>query len=339
MKIRARRLIVVLFTLVFAASVFAVTAFAAETSSAITPVDPASEPASQVTSSEAAPSSTAESSSAVSSKPAASSSKAPVSSRSSSVSSRHASSSQPTRSVDTQTSRVEAMASQAAAAVSDPNVLSSQDWGELLSSGSDSAVPAGGTVSDTSSANSAATSNGGVSWLLILGVALIVVALCGIGFFVYAQFLSNRGGHGSNHGPMDISSRSGGAPDPKDDTRPMDFEDISSDSDGTQHRGGYVPNSGKPLGNIRPAGTVTRAPAASPAVKEPAAPKPETPKPEVKKPESSVKEITAPVEQADLPKREPPVPTQELTATPKSQATPVQGSKDFDWEKFFNDEQ
>ncbi len=214
--------------------------------------------------------------------------------------------------------------------MSDPNVLSSQDWGELLSGSSESAVQAGGTASDPSAASGASgNSGGGLSWLLLLGIGLIVLALGGIGFFVYAQFFSNKnGGRGSNHGPMDISSRSGKDTGLKDDSEPMEFVDISSDSDGTQHRDEYVPEK-KAFEDIRPAGTVNRTPAAK---------APDAPKTEVKKPKVSAKEITAPIPQENLPRQTPPVPKRGTTSGPKSQATPVQEGKNFDWEKFFNDD-
>lgn len=342
MNIRAKRLIVILITLVFTVSAFTITAFA--TDSPITPGDPASEPAASI-SSTALDSSSTESTSSVdsaagsssegtgsSSLPSGSSAasgSAPASSHASTASSKYTSS-QPTHSVDTQTSRVEAIASQAAQAVSDPNVLSSQDWGELLSGSSESTVQAGGTASDPSAASGASdSSGGGLSWLLLLGIGLIVLALGGIGFFVYAQFFSNKnGGRGSNYGPMDISSRSGKDAGLKDDSEPTEFVDISSDSDGTQHRGEYIPDK-KPFENLRPAGTVNRAPAAK---------APGAPKTEVRTPKISAKEITAPIPQENLPRQTPSVPTQDTASGPKSQATPVQEGKNFDWEKFFDDD-
>ena len=101
----------------------------------------------------------------------------------------------------------------------DPDEQSNTDWSELL----------GGTASDSSEAVSAVTSSaavssegqkassGGVTWMLILGV--------------YAQFFAGRGGP-KNGGP-----NGGGFDGNEDET---DFIDISSSSDGLQHREGYL---------------------------------------------------------------------------------------------------
>lgn len=357
MKIKAKRSIIVLFTLIFAVSVFAVTAFATETNSASLPsssnsesapdsgtggnVTPTSDapatsgPVSSTDSTGGAGSSGADSTgstpSGTESSIASSSSTVTASSHTeSAASSRYVSSNKPTQSVDTQNSRVEAIASQAEAAVSDPDALSSQDWSELLSSTAESAVQAGGTVSSIESSLSSAPTGqgGGISWLLILGIVFILLGVGGIGFFVY-QFVSNRrGGPGGYAGPIDISSRSSKNSDPIDDTQPMEFEDISSDSDGTQHRSDDIADSRKSFDNIRPAGTVNRTPSTPPAAE----------KPKTGKAEVSAKDVTAPIPQEDLPQRSPEVPPQDTGARPISQATPIQNGKNFDWEKFFNED-
>ncbi len=116
----------------------------------------------------------------------------------------------------------------------DPDEQSNTDWSELL----------GGTASDSSEAVSAASSSaavssegqkassGGVTWMLILGVLFILLALAGIGYSIYAQFFAGRGGP-KNGGP-----NGGGFDGNEDET---DFIDISSSSDGLQHREGYLP--------------------------------------------------------------------------------------------------
>ena len=116
----------------------------------------------------------------------------------------------------------------------DPDEQSNTDWSELL----------GGTASDSSEAVSAVSSSsavssegqkassGGVTWMLILGVLFILLALAGIGYFIYAQFFAGRGG------PQNGGPNGGGFDGNEDET---DFIDISSSSDGLQHREGYLP--------------------------------------------------------------------------------------------------
>lgn len=128
--------------------------------------------------------------------------------------------------VDTHESEVEALASEAGEATSDPDALGSQDWSELLSSAPDSSA-ASAPESDVSSAAEETTS-GGFSWLFAVGVALIVLALGGIGLFVYLQFFSGPRGGGKGPGP-------GGRGKKDDDT--MVFTDVSSFSGSTEHAG------------------------------------------------------------------------------------------------------
>lgn len=126
---------------------------------------------------------------------------------------------------DAHESEVEALASEAREATSDPGVLSSQDWSELLSSAADPSAPAA-TESEVSSAADQTTS-GGFSWLFVVGVALIVLALGGIGLFVYLQFFS--GPRGGGKGPR------GGGKKNDDDTV---FTDVSSFSSPSQRTAG-----------------------------------------------------------------------------------------------------
>lgn len=128
--------------------------------------------------------------------------------------------------VDTRQSEIEALASEAEQATSDPGVLDSQDWSELLSSAPDESSSSPAQESGVSSAAEQTTS-GGFSWLFAVGVALIVFALGGIGLFVYLQFFS--GPRGGGKGP-------GGGPGKKDDDTVV-FTDVSSFSEPSGHSG------------------------------------------------------------------------------------------------------
>lgn len=345
MNIRSKRFLTILLTLIFAATVFTVTAFAEGVAS--TPITPESQaPAS---SEPAPPSSTApETSSTVSeSHSSAAESSKQASSRESAASSRKETSTPSKRPVsshafvDTQTSRIEAAASQAAQALSDPGVLSSENWGELLSSGAQTQSQSEAAAGTTTISSTAPPANvGGVSMILILGVILIVLALCGIGLFVYLQFFSNRNG---GYGPKGPKSPSAGASKKSVDEPTMTFTDISSDSDGMQHRGDYVPENEHDIrSSSTPAAAAPITPAPKPqTVKKPSAPstKPTAPKPQpAKKAAAMDQDVTAPIPQADLPDRKPVIPTQGVEPVSKAQATPVSNGSDFDWEKFFNDQ-
>lgn len=228
---------------------------------------------------------------------AASSSRA----RSSRAESRGSSSHTP---VDTRESEIEAIASEADHATSDPGVLSSENWQELLTS-SEASAPSSAASGVSSAAEE--TTSGGFSWLFAVGAALIVLALGGIGLFVYLQFFSGphkpHGGNGS-HGGSD------------DD---MVFTDVSSFSDPAAH----TQQSRNPdLEDTIPIGPAARG-ALPKTGQNPRKPVPNKPAPPAPKP-------AAPKPKA--PKSEPPL-------APKAQAKPVTGEKsDFDWEKFFNED-
>lgn len=96
--------------------------------------------------------------------------------------------------VDTHQSEIDEAASRAEAAISEPDTLSSQDWNSLLNSSSSSA--AAGAVSSLPSSQGKSGSN--FSKLFYLGIGLIVLALAGIGLFIYLQFI--RGRRGKPHG-------------------------------------------------------------------------------------------------------------------------------------------
>lgn len=116
----------------------------------------------------------------------------------------------------------------------DPDEQSNTDWSDLLNSGSsetseDSALE----TSEATSSQGQKASSGGITWMLIVGILCILLALGGIGYFIYAQFFAGRGGpHNKGGGP------SGGSGGSEDETG---FIDISSSSDGLQHRDGYIP--------------------------------------------------------------------------------------------------
>ncbi|WP_164919114.1 InlB B-repeat-containing protein [Caproiciproducens sp. NJN-50] len=186
-------------------------------------------------------------------------------------------------SVDTHQREVEQAASQAEAAISDPDVLSSEDWGSLLSTGQQASSGAQDASSQTSSA---APKGGGGSWLFPAGIALIVLSACGIGTFVYLQFFSGPGPRGPG---------AGAGPDVSDG---MEFTDISSSSTGPYPAPPQEP-SGTPRGKSKDGDTDT---------------------------------MPVPPQARQRPERSGYDPS-------RSQAKPVGGEKkDFDWDKFFNDD-
>ena len=132
----------------------------------------------------------------------------------------------PAVSVNTDNAEINQNASRAAEATSDPDLLSSQDWSELLTSGEVSQSPNAKPFENTPQGNGDGNSEekqGSFSWILPLGIALIVLGLGGIAFFVYAQFFAPR-------------RRSA-----FDDTGEIEeFTDISSDSSGVQQREDYL---------------------------------------------------------------------------------------------------
>lgn len=331
MNIRSKRFLTVVLTLIFAVTVFTLTAFAESNPSA--PVDPPSqEPATSVstgegtstqpgdTSHEEGSSQAGESSLPGESQTGESSRAEASSEKSSSEKTRTSSSSkQPVvnNNVNTHKNEVEARASQAAQTISDPDVLSSQDWGELLSNGESAAsetVAAAGTVS---SQTGSTPGIGGVSWLLVLGVVLIVLAFCGIGLFIYLQFFFK----GRPGGRLKFAPAAG----PAEVDEPMTFEDISSDSSGIQHRVDSVSDDIQTFTDIRSS--------SASAVKT----KPTVKAPPVIRPVTSDKDVTAPLPQQILNRSAADSSSSDRTALPKSQAQPVKESN-FDWEKFFNEQ-
>ncbi len=345
-KKTTNRFLVLLFTLLFAVSAFTVAAFASPTSgsSSSDPVssvteqlgnDPNPQPTNTGSSSQApnTPVSSSDgtggvdvpgSESTVSSKPSLNSSRLPNSSSNESNTSKTTSSRRAVsqQEVDTQKTRVEALASAAEQAVSDPDVLSSQDWSDLLSSGS-SGSQSSSASSEASGVSSVPQSQGGgISWLLILGIVLVVLSLCGIGFFVYAQFLSDSDdpyqGPKGPAAPRNPGAGSTGKKQTEDkisDT--MDFTDISSS-------GAAIPDTEEPSGFEDIMSN------SSDAAK--------LPKPGAQAPKAAAKsDVVTPAPKEELPPRTPQEPQQQ-EASPKAQATPVESGKNFDWEEFFNED-
>ena len=350
MNIKSKRFLTVFLTLIFAVTVFTLTAFAE--SNVSVPVDPpGQEPTSSVSADGGSSQPGGTSQGEVSSQPGETSqpdgnsqseaSQPDQNSQTESVVSAPesskpiaASSKEPVVNhyVDTHTNEVEKRASQAAQTISDPDVLSSQDWGDLLSSGDSSSsetVAAAGTVSSESEPPSGI---GGVSWLLILGVILIVLALCGIGLFIYLQFFFQGRRQNLKFAPA------GGV---QEADEPETFEDISSYSDETRHQPDAVSDDAQSFTDIQSRSNETEAPAAESAItaksRAIAKHRPATkPQPD-KRPVKPDLEETAPIPQDLLNRSNPPVSSSDPDSLPKSQAQPVKDSN-FDWEKFFNEE-
>ena len=114
----------------------------------------------------------------------------------------------------------------------DPSALSSQDWSELLSSG-ESAESSDSASSEEASSSvlGSLKSRGDSSWLLLVGIILIVVGVGGIGGFVYLQFIRPRRVH---HNTLEDMSQEDTQFVDMGDTGeiPTEFEDISSYSTG-----------------------------------------------------------------------------------------------------------
>ena len=128
--------------------------------------------------------------------------------------------------VDTDNDEINENASRAAEATDDPDLLSSQDWSELLTSGEVSQSPDAKpfeNIQQQENQSGSNTSQGSFSWILPVGILLIVLGLGGIAFFVYAQFFAPR-----RRAAFD------------DTGEIQEFTDISSDSSGVQQREDYL---------------------------------------------------------------------------------------------------
>ena len=157
------------------------------------------------------------------------------------VTSRPAQTTRPSYTPDTDQDEIDRLASQAAAGNNDAEEpLSSQDWSALLnqsgepeedpdsSMGAVSGEESGGASAGSSAVQSSTRS----SWLLPVGIVLILLAVAGIGAFVWLQFIQPR-----RRPP--VPPMSGGRSDPSVDDGPFadpeGYTDISSAG-----RGGYT---------------------------------------------------------------------------------------------------
>ena len=124
--------------------------------------------------------------------------------------------------VDTQQSRVEGAASQIQN--QDPDVNSNTDWSDLLNSGTTSGEESSLVSQEDSETSQGGSvfkrSDGGFSWILFWGCVLLVLGVCGIGLFVYLQWIRPRRVHHNTLEDLPVSEESYEAPD--------EFEDISS---------------------------------------------------------------------------------------------------------------
>lgn len=229
-------------------------------------------------------------------------------------SSRKPSSSSSQKPVDTHQSEVDRAASRAEQVISEPDTLSSQDWNSLLNSSSSSA--AAGTLQSSQASSSQAKAASGLSKLFLLGIGLIVLALAGIGLFIYLQFIRGR------RGPR------GGGPSDADNT--MEFTDISSYSNGdSSHDSPYDEFDRAEEPAAKASAPVKRTVPAA-AKKRPA---------HLASSEETLVMDRIPARKADPRKTASfPIPTH-AENHPKAQARPVTNAKDeFDWEKFFEDD-
>ena len=233
----------------------------------------------------------------------------------SSASQQAPSSSSPAVSVDTHQSEVDAAASQADATISEPDTLSSQDWNDVFSSGSSSSSAVAGAVQNSQASSGTTQGGGGFSTLLAVGIGLIVLALAGIGVFIYLQFF--RGRNSLRHGGP------GAGPGPDSDSRATDstveFTDLSSFS-GKPERG-HAPNPHEEF-DQKPSHSRT-APPARPARSD----------------LDDTRVMPPRFTSAPAQTTPPQAPDDAAYPTARAQAKPVSDAKsEFDWEKFFNED-
>ncbi|QNO18221.1 hypothetical protein [Caproicibacterium amylolyticum] len=307
MKKKTVRTLLLLFTLVFTVSSFSISAWAESGTGDITPTPPtsevpdtpaSSEPASQEPAPESKPAESETPSQPASKepeRPAQSNAEKPSYSKPSGGNTDETPSKATSRqeyvdpdnvvsdsgaaSVTQRPNTYESHINQNASAVAStsPNA-NSEDWSNLMS-GLSSASSAVSSTTVSMAAGGAGTvtagKNGGTSSLFMLGVGLIIAAVCGIGAFIYLQFFSHkrRGGGQAGHKEDDYedsddfeyatseleritedthpaAAQNSGAtratatviprhiPETMEDTID-NFTDINSSSDGIQHREEY----------------------------------------------------------------------------------------------------
>ncbi len=240
-------------------------------------------------------------------------------------------------SVDTKQQQVNNAANEAEQATNDPGTLSSQDWSALLNSSEVSSESS--DVSSSLPQVAAATDNGFPN-MLIIGIILVVAGLAGIGVFIYLQFIRKPGrlGGKSEGGPV------AGQGNDMNDTAV--FTDISSYSDGKCHNdmeklrnendgggnadiGATEKDEGNSGNNNSAAHHINAQPPARKPQPQPPARKPQPkPQPEDKASEKRKSRLEASDD------------TEETQYFEKAHAKPVGSEKsDFDWEKYFKDNQ
>lgn len=281
-KRSGRRMAVAFLSVIFACSVFGTTAFASQilpttetedppatsseestpessggassssedpSSSSESSSQPSSEPSSEPSSS--TPSSSSSEPSSSSSEPSSSESSQPENSSSVPVQSEPEPSSDPLPSWHPEESRPSGTITDPHAGVDptisapendDPSALSSQDWSELLSSSSGEETSSDASSEESSSEAGGLISRNDSSWLLFVGILLIILGAGGVGGFVYLQFIRPRKVH---HNTLeDISQGDTQYMDIGDTGEiPTEFEDISSYSTGKPAEKGDVPGS------------------------------------------------------------------------------------------------
>lgn len=278
---------------------------------------------------------------------------------------------------DTDQDLIDQLASHAATANSDPDVLTSQDWSELLSqagsdgSSSDSSS-AGGAVlptdDDTNGPGDMATSSRS-SWLLPVGIVMILLAFAGFAVFVYLQFIAPRMKASSASSPAPLT---GGRTDPS--VEPM------TDLDGSGVVKVHRPGDKKPEQRLAPEKATPEQQAfanqetmeiSSAGLRQPAPQRPQmedifssdetekivreggarqaqppqahsaaasTAKPAAS-PQNPAPTQAAVPSQTVTPAKQSPAAPSSAKPLPKAQATPVSpdAAKSFDWDKFFEE--
>lgn len=233
----------------------------------------------------------------------------------------------------------------------DPSALSSQDWSELLSSASGEEASSGASSEESSSSEAGGlVSRNDSSWLLFVGILLIVLGAGGIGGFVYLQFIRPRRVH---HNTLeDISQGDTQYMDMGDTGEiPTEFEDISSYSaEAAAGAAGFGSDGAAPEGEGLPGGADGADTDISSVSRSAQETRPVNPygqaMPVVKKAPKETPHIpSAPEGYEDISSRaegtRPAVPRLNQEQAQKAAHAPAKpkdgkASDDFDWDQFFN---